>query len=308
MQPASETKHIKLLEYTLGGRNFTLRQRDEHGQSNGTTLWLGGQVLCYYLASILEKETDTSNKNDGTAKRRRVIELGSGVGLTALALYSMGWDVCATDIEPVISTVLRPNVLANVDMTNIGSANEATIECKELDWSVPPERWAWRDPLRVTQRSPQDSSQPTDLEREMNSMDGTRRQLGPPFDLIVTADTLYTPSLVEPLLRSLHHLALASMPSNERSNKTGPSGKLKTQLSCPIFVAVERRDPQLMDSTFEACSRVWGFKIERIRSIKIRKSLEKAGLSWERDAEGASAWDGVEIWKMRLPGSALGLS
>ena len=83
MQPASETKHIKQLEYTFGGQNFSLYQRDEHGQSNGTTLWLGGQVLCYYMASILEKSTESTNVTNGAARRRRVIELGSGIGLTA---------------------------------------------------------------------------------------------------------------------------------------------------------------------------------------------------------------------------------
>lgn len=72
MQPASETKHLQQLPYEFNAHTFLLHQRDAHGLTNGTTLWLGGQVLSYYLASILIRD-----------EKKTAIELGSGIGLTA---------------------------------------------------------------------------------------------------------------------------------------------------------------------------------------------------------------------------------
>jgi hypothetical protein len=109
-----------------------------------------------------------------------------------------------------------------------------------------------------------------------------------PYDLIMTADTLYAAALVTPLLRSLHHLSTLS---------THPGSKF----SCPLYIAVERRDPQLMDRAFEECSSVWGFKVERIRAPKVKKALERANVGWVADK---SLWEGVEIWKLRLPAGA----
>lgn len=255
MQPASETKHVEQLPYDFGGHRFLLNQRDADGFTNGTTLWLGGQILSYYLASVLATGDDPH--------RKRAIELGSGIGLTALVLHSLGWNVCATDVEPVLSTVLKPNI-----MFNNQSTSSHLLECKELDWMVPPAEWTWDAPNSITGASAED---PTSSE--------------PSFDLIVTADTLYISELVTPLLRSLHHLAKLSLAAS--------SGKH----SCPVYVSVERRDPQLMDRAFDECRTVWGFEVERVRATKIKKALERAGVVWVRDK---SVWEGVEIWKMRL--------
>jgi protein N-lysine methyltransferase METTL21D len=102
--PTSETKHVPLLSYQFGSETFTLNQRDDHGVTNGTTLWLGGQVLAYYLSSELaggditrssrQKASDDGVKREGAVEaastseetftqRKRAIELGSGIGLTA---------------------------------------------------------------------------------------------------------------------------------------------------------------------------------------------------------------------------------
>ncbi|BGP45851.1 hypothetical protein JCM10450v2_001686 [Rhodotorula kratochvilovae] len=54
----------------------------------------------------------------------------------------------------------------------------------------------------------------------------------PPFDLIATADTVYAPSLCAPLLRTLAHLSLAG-------GRAAPA---------PVFLALERRDPALVET------------------------------------------------------------
>jgi protein N-lysine methyltransferase METTL21D len=205
-----------------------------------------------------------------------------------LALHSLGWNVCATDVEPVLSTVLKPNLAANsAHVSSIPNASTPHIlECKELDWTVPIASWKWDQPDSIARHSRGASTEENQpVNKHLNS---SKPALKPPYDLIITADTLYTPALITPLLRSLQHLSTLS---------TLPGAKF----SCPLYLAVERRDPQLMDRAFEECSSIWGFKVERIRAAKIKKALERANVSW---VEERSLWEGVEIWKMRLPADA----
>lgn len=73
--PAHETKHIQTLSHPFLTSTFDIYQVAD-GKHNGTGLWLGGQTLALYLADTL----GTCLPNQ---RRRRIIELGSGVGLTA---------------------------------------------------------------------------------------------------------------------------------------------------------------------------------------------------------------------------------
>lgn len=169
----------------------------------------------------------------------------------------------------------------------------ALLQCKELDWTVEPELWTWAEESHIA------SQNRVELEKIVNSSPQIRAQgeaaaakaeaeanmraLEPPFDLILTADTLYNTSLVSPLLRSLHHLA-------RRSTGAG------ARYSCPIYLCVEQRDPELMTKAYDECKSRWGFHAERIKATKIRRSLEKAGIRWAENE-----WIGVEIWKLKLP-------
>lgn len=106
-RPAQDTKHLAVLSYPFLDARFSLRQLDD-GQANGTALWLGAQCLSLYLPSLL-----SSPRTHHTNPRPAALDLGSGIGLTALALRSLGCDVLATDTEQVISSVLRTNILNN---------------------------------------------------------------------------------------------------------------------------------------------------------------------------------------------------
>lgn len=76
-QPAHLTKHIPVLEYSLNSTVFLLSQLSD-GVSNGTALWLGGQCLAMYFVQMHNKF-----KPSNLQRPPRVIELGSGIGLTA---------------------------------------------------------------------------------------------------------------------------------------------------------------------------------------------------------------------------------
>lgn len=78
-QPAHHTKHLAELAYTFKQCTFRLAQLN-NGNTNGTALWMGAQVLSAWLAHTL----DNKNRVKHAAGRRpRVLELGSGIGLSA---------------------------------------------------------------------------------------------------------------------------------------------------------------------------------------------------------------------------------
>lgn len=104
----------------------------------------------------------------------------------------------------------------------------------------------------------------------------------PPFHLIITADTIYKEELIQPLLRSLHALALESTP-------VGPAS------SPLILVCLERRDPLLTESVIDRAKNVWGFKVQRVPATKLRRAVEKGlGCEW------GDGWSEIELWKLKL--------
>ncbi|OCH95016.1 hypothetical protein OBBRIDRAFT_768598 [Obba rivulosa] len=274
--PAHQTKHLSLLQYPFKDACFQLAQLDD-GSTNGTALWLGAQCLSLYLAELYRNKALHALSASG--KNPRAVELGSGVGLSALALSSIGWDVVATDLPDVISSVLQSNIARNQPRL---PAQRGRIDVRVLDWTVPPEQWSWDD----------DKSISSTLHRETSSDSVTASLLGPPFDLILSSDTVYSPDLIRPLLRTLHSLARASI--SHTTNLRFP----------PVYICMERRDPQLLDRTLAEAQTTWKFGVERIPHRKVFKAMEKGGARWAKED-----WEGIEIWKMMLKhdssGSAL---
>jgi len=198
--------------------------------------------------------------------------LGSGIGLTALTLASLGWDILATDIPNVVSMVLSQNITQN---TAVLPANSGSIEFRELDWTVPPEKWSWDNNKVIASASSEDS--PAVSNPKINL-------LGPPFDLIVTSDTIYSPELAQPLLRTLFALCGVS------KHASAPHARYPT-----IYLCIERRDPTLIDHTLAEARSVWGFTVIRIPHRKVAKAMAKGGVKWDQDE-----WEGVEVWKLTL--------
>lgn len=106
-----------------------------------------------------------------------------------------------------------------------------------------------------------------------------------PFDLIVTSDTIYSPELVQPLLRTLHALVCGAP-------KWAPAQHARCP---PIYLCIERRDPALIDRTLAEAKSIWGFAVLRIPHRKVAKAMGKGGVKWDQED-----WAGVEIWKLTL--------
>lgn len=161
--------------------------------------------------------------------------------------------------------MLSPNIASNHP---ISSSNGGTIQIRELDWLVPPESWDWTNPIAVASTNSSPSSTVTRPD------DPT--VLRPPFDLIISSDTIYLAELVQPLLRALHAAVTASG-------------------SPPVFLCIERRDPALLDRALAEAKDVWGFTATRVGHRRVSRAMEKAGLKWTKED-----WAGVEIWKLKL--------
>lgn len=279
--PAQHTKHLNSLHYRFLDNDFHLAQRDD-GISNGTALWLGGQLMAAFLSQTFATRR---------TPRLRAIELGAGIGLTSfvllypcilyytssafsLVLSSIGVDVLATDTHHVISSVLRHNAQQNAPSESAGSGS---IQVRELDWTVPPSNWSWDNPSVVASS--------TSNEQVPLPTDGTDL-LGPPFDLILSSDTLYSPTLVTPLLRTLRTLSLASQQQQQQRSSTRFP---------PVYICLERRDPALIDAALAEARSDFGFVVERVPHRKLCKAMEKTGLDWAREE-----WEGIEIWKLVL--------
>lgn len=187
-------------------------------------------------------------------------------------MSALGWDVLATDIPHVITSVLSQNVQNNLAQL---PPTSGTIQIRELDWTIPPERWAWDSAIVIASASPSGSSPLELVDQDI---------LNPPYDLICSADTVYSAALVEPLLRTFHTLCRLSAAASASSRKP------------PVYLCIERRDPALIGRLLSDAKNTWGFDVGRIPHRKVTKAMEKGGVKWN-----AEDWEGIEIWKLTLP-------
>lgn len=182
----------------------------------------------------------------------------------------MGWDVVATDLPDVVSAVLSGNVARNLSQL---PPDSGTIQVRILDWTVPPDQWSWDGGESIASVSNSHAVQ----------IRGDAEYLGPPFDLIISSDTLYVPDIVQPLLRTLHALSMQSV------LVSSPPSRLPV-----IYICLERRDPTLIDYALSEAKN-WDFNVVRVSHKKVTKAMEKGGAKWDK-----KDWEGVEIWRMTL--------
>jgi hypothetical protein len=178
-------------------------------------------------------------------------------------MHSLGWDVLATDTAHIVSSVLSPNIASN---HTTSSCDRGIIQIRELDWLVPPKSWDWTNPIAVASTNPSSTVPRVD--------DST--VLKPPFDFVISSDTIYAAELVQPLLRALHAAVAASG-------------------SPHVYLCIERRDPALVDHALSEAKDVWGFTVTRVGHRRVSKAMEKGHLKWKKED-----WDGVEIWRLKL--------
>lgn len=182
--------------------------------------------------------------------------------MLALSLNAQGYDVVATDMEVIAEGILRENVEGRPPPST--ELEQPVLEARTLDWFAEPERWNFSQ-WSITPRSSSAEAEPP------------TPRLTPPFDLITTSDSIYDPSLTQPLLRALHALCTP------------------TRAPPPIYLALEVRDPALIAGFLHSAKEEWGFKCSRVDEGRLEKLMGEGGVGWEKED-----WEGVQVWKLVL--------
>ncbi|SCV68998.1 BQ2448_2018 [Microbotryum intermedium] len=306
-QPASETKHIKSLAYTLPDeRVIHLLQDDTVGDSTGRSLWLSAQLLVLYLHLVLHKIKVLERGKDGTWKRKKAIELGAGtgtsphcflapvpatrssprlkleiglscLGLMSMYLHSQGYDVLSTDMPFIAHSCLSANFDNNPGLTSSLTVLDPSIppprlQSKGLDWSVPSSEWNFNDLHNVALATATTPPDPGPTKNEIENPTATDSPVDPPFDLIVLSDVVYSSTLVKPLINTLKSLSDIS--------------PLAT-----AYVAVEVRDPELI-SGFLLRAKERGWKCSKVDQLILGRLMRSVG--WDE-----AGWEGVEVWCLK---------
>ena len=175
----------------------------------------------------------------------------------------------ATDLPDVIDSVLAQNIASNLGRL---PPDCGTIQIRALDWTASPAEWSWNDGAVIAS-----ATIPAALSSEVPAT-----LLTAPFDLIITADTVYSPDLVEPLLRTLSHIYSISVVPNNAKKAHHPQ----------LYVCIERRDPTLVDDFLDKARRI--FTVTRIQSRKVSEAMVLSGLLWSKED-----WEGMEIWAFK---------
>ena len=331
IQPASDTKQVSALKYPLNPLNsswhvVSLAQRSisgfhsrespqspaaDHEPTTGTTLWLSSQLLTLYLTGLY------GHGGKKQERKLRAVELGSGIGLAALVLASLGIDVVATDLPVVIQQVLQENIDTNLESVEMLVASRSerlasvgretgTIDVKVLDWTADPSTWRWDIAGWISPKTSEG----------IECIEWSETNIQPPFDLVITSDTIYEQSLIPSLLQTLYQLSILS-----KREFLDSSPYSKKNLYPPIYLSLERRDGDVIDWALRQ-AREMGFACDMVRTRKISKLMKKAGVFCRADPHyvdqseeegytkltepipatsgGLGPWVGVEIWKLQL--------
>merc|ERR1739841_406538 len=109
--PAGEEPVYEDTTVTVGDRTYSIKQCTQHCLGSGSRLWASAVALSRHLVG-----------ND-VVRGRRVVELGSGVGLVARIACDLGAVVLATDGEERLLDIVR--------------ANAPNAQIRRLDWAAP---------------------------------------------------------------------------------------------------------------------------------------------------------------------------
>jgi predicted nicotinamide N-methyase len=143
------------------------RNSSHIGEDGGTgfNVWDGAMLLTRYIEKIPSK-----------VKNKRVIELGSGCGVTGIAAATCGCkEIVMTDLSYAL-----PLMRENVERNKIAwQGKDVVVNCKECDWFQPPP-----------------------IDQLLNNQNYNEGKCDYP-DVILVADCVWISSLVAPLLQTL---------------------------------------------------------------------------------------------------------
>lgn len=198
--------------------------------ATGLMVWDGSIVLAKYLEYRYP-----------TLERKSIIEIGSGTGIVGLTSGILGGNVILTDLHYCL-----PNLQQTIDK-NIYALKGRT-KVQELNWE----------------------KLPTGAPTEFFNQQQPQSFPSYPFSLIVGADVVWVPELIEPLVQTLNWL-VPSLPSSSSSTTTsGSTGSSNTvsggtvaSPSTEILIAHKTRS-RLSDELFFKLLKDYNFMYKEI--------------------------------------------
>lgn len=145
MPPVDALRGPCRCEHCRAGISTALHAHESHDHRLSQTFELGAQTVHIVggTTKCARVFVDYALANPGAFRGRRVLELGSGSGLVAIALaVHFGAHVDATDQAPMLD-LLGANIAANTD------ADRHRITASTLQWGEDLDAWAGRHELVV---------------------------------------------------------------------------------------------------------------------------------------------------------------
>ena len=117
-------------------------------------------------------------------------------------------------------------------------------------------------------------------------------------DLVVTADTIYQPALVDGLCETIQLLLKKALKEQTYNDKQTIKKASSLQKRPHALIALERRDDKQVQIALNRAKEEYNLTLKQISSREIRKTVDACfgnSSNWPRQV-----WDDVEIWRADL--------
>eukprot|EP00347_Sterkiella_histriomuscorum_P006368 403353027 len=189
--------------YNLGQHTLQMKSRALHiGVSR--SVWKASIALAHYLDKNYQKlalQTDQINQQDLKNQSLKILELGSGPGLSGLysSLFFKNAKIFMTDICPKSLNLIKDNIQLNQELLNRDNLSINYFEWGNFTRNQDFEEFYEDKDIKISKEleNIEDQSQSAKVQFPQSCQSQ--------FDLVVASDVVYIPEFLDPLLKSMQY-------------------------------------------------------------------------------------------------------